>query len=44
MPQALIGLESTAVQLEDPFGREANDLPIDLICKELFDQVEYEVS
>lgn len=31
----LIGLESTAVELENPFGVDGNDLPLDLYCMEI---------
>lgn len=34
---ALIGLENTAVQLEDPFGTDANDLPLDEFCLSIQD-------
>ena len=30
---ALLGIEEIGVQLEDPFGREDNDLPLDAICQ-----------
>jgi len=31
----LIGLENTAVELENPYGVDANDLPLDLYCIEV---------
>merc|ERR1712113_313434 len=31
----LIGLENTAVKLENPFGLDSSDLPIDLYCLEV---------
>lgn len=34
---ALIGLENTAVQLEDPFGTDSNDLPLDEFIMDIQD-------
>eukprot|EP00746_Dinoflagellata_sp_MGD_P023904 gnl/MRDRNA2_/MRDRNA2_156057_c0_seq1.p1 gnl/MRDRNA2_/MRDRNA2_156057_c0~~gnl/MRDRNA2_/MRDRNA2_156057_c0_seq1.p1 ORF type:complete len:730 (+),score=94.95 gnl/MRDRNA2_/MRDRNA2_156057_c0_seq1:116-2191(+) len=34
---ALIGLENTAVQLEDPFGYDSNDLPLDEFIMDIQD-------
>ncbi len=31
----LLGIEEIGIQIEDPFGRDANDLPLDLICKNI---------
>jgi len=31
----LLGIEEIGVQIEDPFGRDANDLPLDLICNNI---------
>ena len=30
---ALLGIEQIGVQIEDPFGLEDNDLPLDAICE-----------
>ena len=30
---ALLGIEQIGVEIEDPFGHEANDLPLDDICE-----------
>lgn len=30
---ALIGIEEIGVQIEDPFGHDLNDLPLDEICE-----------
>ncbi len=32
---ALVGLEAIGEEIEDPFGQDENDLPIDAICKSL---------
>lgn len=31
----LLGIEEIGIQIEDPFGRDANDLPLDLICNNI---------
>ena len=31
----LLGIEEIGIQIEDPFGRDTNDLPLDLICKNI---------
>jgi ion channel-forming bestrophin family protein len=31
---ALVGLEAIGEEIEDPFGQDENDLPIDFICKQ----------
>jgi ion channel-forming bestrophin family protein len=28
----LLGIEEIGIQIEDPFGRDSNDLPLDNIC------------
>jgi len=28
----LLGIEEIGIQIEDPFGHDANDLPLDNIC------------
>ncbi len=32
---ALVGLEAIGEEIEDPFGQDENDLPIDAICRSL---------
>jgi putative membrane protein len=36
----LIGIEEIALQIEQPFGFDASDLPLDLMCAELRNEVE----
>lgn len=31
----LLGIEEIGIQIEDPFGQDTNDLPLDLICKNI---------
>jgi ion channel-forming bestrophin family protein len=31
----LLGIEEIGIQIEDPFGRDANDLPLDFICNNI---------
>jgi ion channel-forming bestrophin family protein len=31
----LLGIEEIGIQIEDPFGRDANDLPLDVICNNI---------
>ncbi len=31
----LLGIEEIGIQIEDPFGRDAYDLPLDVICKNI---------
>ncbi|WP_425213950.1 bestrophin family protein [Tumidithrix helvetica] len=33
MSFTLLGIEEIGIQIEDPFGRDTNDLPLDNICK-----------
>lgn len=35
----LLGIEEIGIQIEDPFGRDANDLPLDLICNNILRNV-----
>jgi ion channel-forming bestrophin family protein len=37
---ALIGIEEIGVQIEDPFGYDPNDLPIDKICQNITSNVQ----
>ncbi|MBY0426001.1 MAG: hypothetical protein K2Q22_10225, partial [Cytophagales bacterium] len=36
---ALVGLEAIGEEIEDPFGQDENDLPIDGICKSIKNSV-----
>ncbi|MEI6427116.1 MAG: bestrophin family ion channel [Pseudanabaena sp. ELA607] len=36
----LLGVEEIGLQIEDPFGRDANDLPLDTICKNIVRNME----
>jgi putative membrane protein len=36
----LFGIEEIAVEIENPFGQDANDLPLDAICETMLRNVE----
>ena len=36
----LLGVEEIGLQIEDPFGHDANDLPIDALCESITTNVE----
>ncbi|NJK61156.1 MAG: hypothetical protein HC918_14250 [Oscillatoriales cyanobacterium SM2_1_8] len=36
----ILGVEEIGLQIEDPFGRDANDLPLDSLCTMLVDEIE----
>jgi ion channel-forming bestrophin family protein len=36
----LLGIEEIGNQIEDPFGHDENDLPLDMICKSVIENVE----
>ncbi|MFQ3678981.1 MAG: bestrophin family ion channel [Pseudanabaenaceae cyanobacterium] len=36
----ILGVEAIGLQIEDPFGRDANDLPLDSLCAMLVDEIE----
>jgi len=36
----LLGVEEIALQIEDPFGRDPNDLPLDAICQVMLRNIE----
>jgi ion channel-forming bestrophin family protein len=36
----LLGIEEIGNQIEDPFGHDENDLPLDIICKTVIENVE----
>jgi ion channel-forming bestrophin family protein len=36
----LLGIEEIGNQIEDPFGHNENDLPLDIICKTVIENVE----
>ncbi len=40
----LLGVEEIGLQIEDPFGRDANDLPLDLICQTMIRNMEDLIS
>ncbi|KAJ3215861.1 hypothetical protein HK099_006162 [Clydaea vesicula] len=37
----LFGIDSIAGEIEDPFGTDENDLPLDFFCSQLLEDVEY---
>ncbi|MGB3692789.1 MAG: bestrophin family ion channel [Spirulinaceae cyanobacterium] len=37
---ALLGVEAIGIEIENPFGRDANDLPLDDLCKKLQGNIE----
>jgi putative membrane protein len=36
----LLGIEEIGIQIEDPFGHDANDLPLDRICNNMMRNIE----
>jgi putative membrane protein len=36
----LLGIEEIGIQIEDPFGHDANDLPLDNICNVMTRNIE----
>jgi putative membrane protein len=36
----LLGIEEIGIQIEDPFGHDANDLPLDNICNSMMRNIE----
>lgn len=36
----LLGIEEIGIQIEDPFGHDANDLPLDNICNAMMQNIE----
>ncbi|KAM0751539.1 hypothetical protein T439DRAFT_324723 [Meredithblackwellia eburnea MCA 4105] len=40
----LMGIEGIASEIEQPFGRDPSDLPLDLMCAELRNEVEHTIS
>jgi putative membrane protein len=36
----LLGIEEIGIQIEDPFGHDANDLPLDNICSGMMRNIE----
>ncbi|MEA5480368.1 bestrophin family ion channel [Pseudanabaena galeata UHCC 0370] len=36
----LLGIEEIGIQIEDPFGHDANDLPLDNICNNMMQNIE----
>ncbi len=41
---ALLGIEEIGIEIEDPFGRDANDLPLDAICEAMLRNIEDLIS
>jgi len=45
---ALLGIEAIGLEIEDPFGYDSNDLPLDAYCQKIYDEVDellsYETS
>ncbi len=37
---ALIGIEEIGIEIEDPFGNDLNDLPVDKICEQIVSNVQ----
>lgn len=37
---ALLGIEAIGLEIEDPFGYDPNDLPLDLYCQKIYDEVD----
>ena len=40
MKSTLLGIEEIGIQIEDPFGHDANDLPLDNICNAMMQNIE----
>lgn len=40
----LIGIEGIASELENPYGIDNSDLPLDLLCAELRNEVEHTIA
>ncbi len=36
----LLGIEAIGIEIENPFGQDANDLPLDEICQKIIDNIE----
>ena len=37
---ALLGIEAIGLEIEDPFGYDPNDLPLDLYCEKIYEEVD----
>ena len=37
---ALLGIEAIGLEIEDPFGYDPNDLPLDSYCQKIYDEVD----
>lgn len=37
---ALLGIEAIGLEIEDPFGYDPNDLPLDAYCQKIYDEVD----
>jgi putative membrane protein len=36
----LLGIEAIGIEIENPFGQDANDIPLDEICQKIIDNIE----
>jgi len=41
---ALFGVDAISAEIEDPFGTDMNDLPIEYFCRQLKEDIEYMIE
>jgi predicted membrane chloride channel (bestrophin family) len=38
---SLLGIEASSTEIEDPFGTDKNDLPLEILCKAIHDNAKW---